>query len=142
PLALVQLAVEAKERASSEHAEIDEFWCVFDVEWPQNHPNLPEAIALAEKHGINMAISNPCFELWLLLHHADQTGWLSTDEADAAILTKQAAAKPKQVHGPTYIPPRRFAFTRARALDRAHERDGVSFPHNNPSSGMHLLLSS
>ncbi|MGH3940412.1 MAG: RloB family protein, partial [Pseudonocardiaceae bacterium] len=57
-------------------------WCVFDVEWPKNHPNLKQAIQLARDHNIRLAISNPCFELWLILHFEDQTAFLNTDEAE------------------------------------------------------------
>lgn len=48
--------------------ETDEVWCVFDVEWPQNHPNLRAAVELARAHGVKLAISTPCFEIWLILH--------------------------------------------------------------------------
>lgn len=34
PLTLVALALQAQEKAGDEEGEIDEFWCVFDVEWP------------------------------------------------------------------------------------------------------------
>ena len=43
PLTLVQEAAKARKRASAERAEIDEVWCLFDVEWPQNHPSLHQA---------------------------------------------------------------------------------------------------
>ncbi len=47
----------------------DEVWCVFDVD---EHPKLSEAKDQAQANGIHLAISNPCFELWLVLHFADQ----------------------------------------------------------------------
>lgn len=78
PLTLVQKAVERKR-----DPEVDECWCLFDVEWPKNHPNLHAAIDLARAHGIRLAISNPCFEIWLILHHRDFYGFVSTDEAGA-----------------------------------------------------------
>lgn len=34
-----------------QRTEPEEFWCVFDVEWPTNHPHLIEASNLAEAHG-------------------------------------------------------------------------------------------
>jgi hypothetical protein len=51
PLTLVRRAVD---RAADE--EVDECWCVFDVEWPKQHPNLDEALRLAEEHGIRLAV--------------------------------------------------------------------------------------
>jgi hypothetical protein len=73
PGTLVAMATEARSRAINEEAEIDEFWCVFGVEWPRNHPGLREAIQQARTNGIKLAISNPCFELWLILHFQDHS---------------------------------------------------------------------
>ena len=33
-------------------------------------------VASAGANGIRLAISNPCFELWLILHFQDHTAWL------------------------------------------------------------------
>lgn len=38
PLTLVALALQAQEKAGDKEGEIDEFWCVFDVEWPRTIP--------------------------------------------------------------------------------------------------------
>lgn len=46
----------------------DEVWAVFDRD---EHPNFIEAVSLCETHGIGVARSNPCFELWLILHDID-----------------------------------------------------------------------
>ncbi|MHB1783903.1 MAG: RloB family protein [Acidimicrobiales bacterium] len=40
PTTLVSLAADARRKALDEEGEIDEFWCVFDVEWPRSHPGL------------------------------------------------------------------------------------------------------
>lgn len=78
PMTLVEIALERMRTANKEakrqrdaFLRYDQVWCVFDVD---EHPYIPEAKALARQHGINMAISNPCFELWLLLHHREQPG--------------------------------------------------------------------
>ena len=47
-------------------------WCVFDFD---EHPNLSQAITEAAQSGIDVAVSNPCFELWLVLHLQDQTAY-------------------------------------------------------------------
>ena len=44
-------------------------WCVFDID---THPNVTEAKQQARDNGIFLAVSNPCFELWILLHFQDQ----------------------------------------------------------------------
>ena len=66
PLTLVKMAAD---RLAD--PEVDECWCIFDVEWPKNHPNLfNPARQLAEAKGVRLVISNPCFELWLVLHYS------------------------------------------------------------------------
>ena len=52
----------------------DEFWVFLDTDHHFSATNLPgtmEALRTAQQVGFEIAVSNPCFELWLLLHHAD-----------------------------------------------------------------------
>jgi hypothetical protein len=139
PLTLVRRAIEARNRALNENDEIDEFWCVFDVEWPRNHPNLPEAIALAKANEINLAISNPCFEVWLILHLKEHGAWL--DNEPAWRLRRQLdKSTDKGLDPAKYMPYVRKAANRAMKLEERHRRNGTSFPDDNPSSGMHRLI--
>lgn len=141
PRTLVSLAVDASDRAASEKDEIDEFWCVFDVEWPRNHPGLKEAVKRAEAHGIRLAISNPCFELWLILHFQDHGAWLDNDGARR--LRRRLDGSPgKSLDAATYMPFVADAAHRAADLEKRHERAGTVFPHDNPSTGMHHLVRS
>ncbi|CAK0751036.1 RloB-like protein [Azospirillaceae bacterium] len=43
----------------------DQIWAVFDRD---EHPNYTEAVQLCESNGVRVGRSNPCFELWLILH--------------------------------------------------------------------------
>lgn len=85
PYGLVEKAVDHQRRAPRSEADgfesYDQVWCVFDVEAPQPHARLDAALALARRNRVHCAISNPCFELWLLLHFQDQTGYLTTVDA-------------------------------------------------------------
>jgi hypothetical protein len=141
PSSLVQLAVGAQEKAAREEGEVDEFWCVFDVEWPQNHPKLTEAVALATRHGIKLAISNPCFELWPILHFREWRAFLDTATA-CKELRKCDGRADKRLAGEVYMPMRDVAARRAAALAKQHTGDGTTFPHDNPSSGMFNLINS
>jgi hypothetical protein len=54
--------------------EGDEFWLVCDCDhWIEDGhiKNLAQVIQLCRQKGIQVALSNPCFELWLLLHFAE-----------------------------------------------------------------------
>ena len=139
PRTLVALATDARSRAIDEEAEIDEFWCVFDVEWPKNHPGLEEAVQQARVNGIKLAVSNPCFELWLILHFQNQEhGWTTTRHA--RLRRQLDGSSDKGLDAAKYMPLTADAVRRAAELDRRHLHDGTVFPHDNPSSGMHRLL--
>jgi RloB-like protein len=49
--------------------EFDEKWCVVDTD----EFDLDDAARIAAEKSVHLAVSNPCFELWLLLHHRE---WL------------------------------------------------------------------
>lgn len=69
-----ELKTEREKEAKSqkdENIKFDEVWCVFDID---THPDIPEAIQKAHSSDLRLAISNPCFELWLWLHFAPQPG--------------------------------------------------------------------
>jgi hypothetical protein len=115
--------------------EVDECWCVFDVEWPQNHPNLKEAVSLAKDHGIRLAISNPCFELWLILHRECPTGFMNTCDAERRSRELDGRTG-KRIDAHAYMPLRSKASAHAAKLTQRHERNGTLFPQDNPSSSM------
>lgn len=141
PEALVSSAIKARDKSAEEEGEIDEFWCVFDVEWPRNHPRLREAVQQARGNGINLAISNPCFELWLILHFESHSSWLDNDAARR--LRRQFDGAPDKNLDPSkYMPLVRQAMNNVIALAKRHSRDRTGFPHDNPSSGMYLLITS
>ena len=139
PLTLVREATEARARNTQDQGEIDEVWCLFDVEWPRNHPNLDEAIDQAAQRDVRLAISNPCFELWLALHFDDQTAWLTTNDA-GRLRSNYDRNSGKGLDGATYMARRAEAVQRARSLSDKHKGDGTTFPDDNPSSGMYRLL--
>ncbi|GEQ22635.1 MULTISPECIES: RloB family protein [Clostridium] len=54
-----------KKRSLKAYSEV---WVVFDKD---DNQDFDEAISLAKREGLNVAWSNECFELWLLLHFQD-----------------------------------------------------------------------
>jgi hypothetical protein len=59
------LSAGKRERRSASFAEHDEVWAMFDRD---THPQYAEAARLCVSKGVGVARSNPCFELWLILH--------------------------------------------------------------------------
>jgi hypothetical protein len=135
PLELVEKAA-ARKRADT---EIDECWCVFDVEWPKHHPHLDRALRTAAAEGVGVAISNPCFELWLILHFQNHSGFLDNRAAERISQSLDGRAG-KRLDGAKYLALRHDASRRAAGLIARHEQDGTTFPDNNPSSTMYELL--
>jgi hypothetical protein len=142
PAALVKRAADAK--AANERAERkgrgrahDEVWCVFDVD---EHPHLADAIELASANDIRVAVSNPCIELWFLLHFADQTAYLSRHDAQARAKAHLGTGKDLDRAGLELLASRYSqARSRAQQLDTKHEGDGTLAPAN-PSSGVWCIV--
>jgi hypothetical protein len=77
PLTMAEAAIEQAKRLrprggrrtpGESFAESDQVWVVFDRD---EHPNIEEAVALCLRHRVGVARSNPCFEVWLILHQQD-----------------------------------------------------------------------
>ena len=134
PLTMVKRA--AKRR---QNPEVDECWCVFDVEWPQHHPHLGEAYSLALKTDVKLAISNPCFELWLILHFQPQSRFVDTNGAQQ-LCKKLDGHQGKSINARIYMAKIPTAVQNAEALEIWHEKNGTVFPEDNPSSGMFKFI--
>jgi hypothetical protein len=144
PLQLVERAAarRAGELGKARHGRAgagahDEYWCVFDVD---EHPNIGAALDLAAARGIRVAVTNPCFEMWFLLHFQDRCAAIDRGDAQrrsSDLLGCGKVPTPAALADLTgrYEEARR----RARALDSKHALDG-SPPRSNPSSGIWRLI--
>ena len=76
PRAVVERAIKKAGEARGEKLGVgDVVWAMFDRD---EHERFDEAVALAGKHGIPLAISNPCFELWGIFHYCDHDAPLNS----------------------------------------------------------------
>ena len=61
--------------------ENDRAYCIFDTDLDERkNMQIIKAIKLAKKYHIIMITSNPCIELWFLLHFEYTTAWLSNND--------------------------------------------------------------
>lgn len=114
---------------------------MFDTD---EHPNLEQAVQEARDSGINIAVSNLCFELWLILHQEQWTAPMHRYEiqrrsrqiglTDGKSICGGKAEDQLMAAIPT-------AIKRAQDLDARHETNG-SPPRSNPSSGVWRLATS
>lgn len=73
PMTIARTASEAAQAAKKRnrrqsYEDRDEFWAVFDCD---DHPKVKQAITCCQRANVGVAYSNPCFELWLILHFED-----------------------------------------------------------------------
>jgi hypothetical protein len=142
PLQLVQRAVEAQRTEAREARRgrgraHNQIWCVFDRD---EHPNFARAIDLANRHNINLAISNPCIELWFILHFENRTAYI---ERQAAQRRAEELLGCSKVLNESALSALAEGYEKARRhaikLHEKHEGDG-SPPGANPSSGVWRLI--
>ena len=140
PMTVVEVAIRLRDEAQreakrqrDENLRWDAVWGVFDVD---EHPKLAEARKLAEEHSIELAVSNPCFELWALLHFQDQRAHIERHKVRAAL----------QRRLPGYDKSLDFAKVHpgyAEAVRRARELAAEAFKHDradrNPTTGVPRL---
>ena len=129
PAQLARLAAETRDRRPGVY---DEVWCVVDVD----EFDVPAAVAEARRVEVNLAVSNPCFELWLLLHHADCTAHCDGYSDVAARLIKHVPAYAKtRLDFRAHQPGLADAVTRPKRLDPSGRRHDL-----NPSTNVWQLV--
>jgi RloB-like protein len=139
PLSVVEKALKiARSHSDSKGFESgDQVWAVFDRD---EHPHFEQAIAMAHEGGIHVAYSNPCFELWLVLHYQDYDRPVHRREIQKALCALMPGYDPsssKRVKFGAICDFIEKAEQRAQTLERrrAEERD----PKGNPSTSVFRL---
>ncbi len=149
---LIRKAKEYRDKSDLSSENGDTIWIVADGDVNYNNPNpiekkdiaLTHARKLAKQKGMEMIISNPCFELWYLLHFRYTTGFLKDYEAVRKLLVE---------HIPNYEKADDVFLTlennlgeagqRARKLEEYHLRNGRVLPLGitaNPFTEVHHLI--
>jgi hypothetical protein len=140
PMTVVEKAIERRDEAAREarvdndvNLLFDDVWGVFDVD---AHPHVGEARAKAAASGIDLAISNPCIELWALLHFQEQRAHIERDKA-ASHLKKHMPGYEKRLDFAAMKPGYEAALRRAGELDREAQQHAA--PGRNPTTGIFRL---
>lgn len=150
PLSVVSAAIRKRGEQRAEPGgwrKGDSAWAVFDGDEhiANSRENWNQALSLAQRERVELAISNPCFELWYLLHFQDQFARLSRNQAEALLrrylgrYQKSQILYPDPLSGLTGSAIERAGALAARALENQLP------PHENPCAGacrlVELLLS-
>lgn len=132
-----------KKRSLGSYSEV---WVVFDKD---DNSDFDEAIEMAKKEGLNIAWSNECFELWLLLHfqylessisradyYSKLTSHFKENNINRGIYNKSI----NKIFDITY-PFVETAIQRSESLLLHHKQNGVFCPSKmNPSTTVQDLV--
>ncbi|APU17550.1 MULTISPECIES: RloB family protein [Actinoalloteichus] len=132
PLSIVQTAVEARDNGVGRGSIMphDHVWCLVDRD---EHHTFEDALRYAGRKEIDIAVSTPCFELWLLLHFGDQRAYLTAKQAERAV----------RRHLPRYakkVEPDFPLDAHPAAADRARSTLSTGAFGGNPSTSVWRLL--
>lgn len=121
-----------------DHEADDELWLLLDTDHCTTKVHLGtyiKAIRDAKKRGVQVALSKPCFELWLLLHHAEESEVKSLKNARQ---TEIALRKKLTRYNKTNLDAKHFPYEsvvaacqRAKKLDKSVK--GGDIPNGNTS---------
>jgi hypothetical protein len=127
-----QVVEHAASYADRSTKDFDEIWCVVDVD----EFDIESTVQEARRAGIELAVSNPCFELWLLLHVED-----CRSQAPKCATALKRLLKRVPRYNKTRLDFAHFAcgvdqaVNRARTLDPSGARFGL-----NPSTNVWRLV--
>ena len=139
PRAVVERAIdESKELKRDPLGSRDTVWAMFDRD---EHPRFDEAKDMAHGNGVRLAVSNPCFELWGILHYQEYDAPLDRHECQrmlGELCPSYSNRKGKIFDDPEVIGSKyRDAVGRAEgSLTRRREEGN---PEGNPSTTVHRL---
>ncbi len=120
-LGLTAYAKDQKKRLGLSTKMRDSAWVVFDTD-SNSQERLDSAQKLAKASTLNLAMSNPCFELWYLLHFEDRTSPLSKEELYLRLRDHIPGYKKNQDYFDLLSPHRDRAIQRAAALDAPYDK--------------------
>ena len=110
----------------------DQVWAVFDRD---EHPRFNEAVELCRNHGVGVGRSNPCFELWLILHERDY----DRPNDRHAVQAELRRLRPEYEIGGAKTPDcddliRRVEDAERRCDEQLRRREEEGSPFGNPST--------
>lgn len=151
-VSLVRKAREYQERNQLSAATGDSVWVIADADVNYNNPKpiaeknskLNQARKMADNKGINLLLSSPCFEVWLLLHYQYTTKFIK-DYADMkSVLQKYIPTYTKTADVYELINDRtKTAIENAKRVEQHHLQDGCKLPFGvdvNPFTDVYKLL--
>lgn len=149
PVALVEAAVKLKElevRQAKLHGDPSNMWnsvwAITDVD--DFGGELQRATSAAVAGGVDLCISNPCFEIWLLWHVKACGSALSNKQVQELARSQglMEGKKGKNIVISQIAGRYSVASMRSKEVRRQHSRDGKTSPRDIPASSVDVLVDS
>lgn len=143
PVKIVNDAVNTAKTKGVEVQNGDLVYAVFDTDF-NKESQIKEARKLADKNGVELILSNPCFEVWLLLHFRYSTRGYQSNHEVLNELNNLWPAYHKSINSFRYLHDRcELAADNARRLKRfSFETKGTEAVEKcNPSTDVYRLVS-
>ncbi len=144
PLSLIKESLRYRDRRKRETKRgcavlYDAVWVVLDAEQANNNPKLPEALRLAREENINIALSNPCFEYWILLHDIYTTSPFRNCGEVLQRIKKDVDSNYEKnaLNAISYIPKIPTAIKHSQQCRTHHQKIGGD---HNPSTDVDILV--
>lgn len=130
----------ASRHGQSADPPFEEVWCVFDREGQYEVEGFWNAVARADQESIQLAISNPCFEYWYLLHFRDTGAFFHSGRELQQELRQHVAnyAKNMDLFDQLYAQTNRAVERARRQYEQHPDRIQDRFP--NPSTTVYQLV--
>ena len=141
PCGIIKDAQEIISGRSFEPSQGDSVWCVYDVDANSN-ATLAKAAALAKRNRFDIAVSNPCFELWYILHFELQGGSMTSSAAIGKISSHVAGYTKNMDVFDTLSPRIQVALANAAKIERRYGQkiDPLQDRSCNPFTNVDVLV--
>lgn len=139
PRAVVERAVREKKALRGDSlAGQDTVWAVFDRDI---HPRFAQAIDLARANGIQLAVSDPCFEIWGVFHYRDFDAPVDRHacQRELASHCSSYSNSGSKVFDDSVAIQNGYKDAVARAKNSRRRRQEEGHPEGNPSTRVYLL---
>ncbi len=137
PLSVVREARRIKSESQDEYSDRDQTWAVFDRD---EHPGFEQAINEAKSSGVFVAYSNPCFELWLVLHYQEHDAPIDRAQIQRILRRLMPAYDPNGSKRIEFSAIRDAVVSAERRAERMERRRAEeATPRGNPSCSVYQL---
>ena len=135
-----KLVFEAQKLCKQPTRIFNQIWCIFDVD-NDTVQDINQMRSHSEAEGIQTIVSNPCFELWLVLHQGEQRGpiTISKIQKRAETLNLIRGKEIASTGWTSLFDNYEAAKKRAIDLDKMHLQNS-SPPGSNPSTDVWRLV--